>query len=79
MTEVTVAIIGALSAVAVALTEKSRRENKRDHGEVSRKLDMMGKSLGRSIDRVEQSVQRTESKLDEHIGDHARGTFNKDK
>jgi len=75
MVEIIVTAIGALSAVAVALTEKSRRENKRDHGVVSTKLDMMGKSLGRSIDRVEESVQRAEEKLDNHINEHAKGSF----
>jgi len=75
MVELIVAAIGALSAIAVALTEKSRRENKRDHGVVSTKLDMMGKSLGRSIDRVEESVQRAEEKLDNHINEHAKGSF----
>lgn len=76
--EVIVAVIGALSAVAVALTEKSRRENKRDHNVVSTKLDMIGKSLGRSIDRVEESTRRTEEKLDDHIAEHARGSFGRD-
>jgi len=42
MVEIVVSCIGALSAVAVALTEKGRRENKRDHGVVATKLDMMG-------------------------------------
>ena len=57
----------------VALIEKSRRENKTDHGIVSEKLDLIGKSLGRSIDRVEETVIRNEVKLDKHINDHARG------
>lgn len=77
MVEVVVASLAAISAVIVALIEKTRRENKRDHGIVAEKLDMLGKSLGRSIDRVEENTVRTEVKLDEHIADHARGEFNK--
>lgn len=69
----TVALIGLVGAVLVALIEKSRRENKTDHGVVSEKLDIIGKSLGRSIDRVEETVIRNEVKLDKHINDHARG------
>jgi len=75
MTEILVALITAISVVSAALVEKSRRENKRDHAFVAEKLDYMGKSLGISIDRVEQSSIRTEKKLDEHINDHAKGTF----
>lgn len=78
MVEIVVASIAGVSALLVALVEKTRRENKRDHGIVAEKLDMLGKSLGRSIDRVEENTNRTEQKLDEHIADHARGTFNKD-
>jgi hypothetical protein len=40
-------------------------------------LKQMGDSLGRSIDRVEQTAIRTEEELDGHIADHARGAFNK--
>jgi hypothetical protein len=35
----------------------------------------MGKTLGISIDRVEQTVVRNETKLDQHIRDHAKGEF----
>ena len=70
---VTVALITMVGAVLVALVEKGRRENKADHGVVSEKLDIIGKSLGRSIDRVEETVIRNEVKLDQHINDHARG------
>ena len=73
MEAITVALITVVGAVLVALVEKGRRENKSDHGVVSEKLDMIGKSLGRSIDRVEDTVVRNEIKLDQHIADHARG------
>lgn len=75
MVEVTVAVIAAISTVIAALIEKARRENKKDHATVQYKLDSLGKSLGRSIDRVEQSSLRTEAKLDQHIRDHAKGDF----
>ena len=73
MEAITVAVITMVGAVIVALIEKGRRENKVDHGVVSDKLDIIGKSLGRSIDRVEETVIRNEVKLDQHINDHAKG------
>jgi hypothetical protein len=74
-TEIIVAVIAGISAISVALVEKGRRENKRDHNMVVDKIDSLGKSLGRSIDRVEGTALRTEQKIDEHIRDHARGDF----
>jgi hypothetical protein len=73
MEQITAALITMVGAVMVALLEKTRRENKTDHGKVAEKLDLIGKSLGRSIDRVEETVIRNEVKLDQHINDHARG------
>jgi len=73
MEAITVALITMVGAVIVALVEKGRRENKADHGVVSEKLDIIGKSLGRSIDRVEETVVRNEVKLDQHIRDHVKG------
>ena len=73
MEAITVALITMVGAVIVALVEKGRRENKADHGVVSDKLDIIGKSLGRSIDRVEETVIRNEVKLDQHIRDHVKG------
>jgi len=75
MEAIIVAVIGVVGAVLVALIEKSRRENKKDHDVVFEKIDLVGKNLGRSIDRVEKSVDRTEKKLDDHIADHAKGRF----
>jgi hypothetical protein len=73
MEAITVALLTVVGAVIVALIEKGRRENKADHGVVSDKLDIIGKSLGRSIDRVEETVIRNETKLDQHIRDHVKG------
>lgn len=80
MPDIWVALIGAVSLIAVALIESGRRtsktrweENKQDHNFVVDKIETMGKSLGISIDRVEKGVERTEAKIDEHIRDHAKG------
>ena len=73
MEAITVALITVVGAAVIALIEKGRRENKTDHGVVSDKLDVIAKSLGRSIDRVEDTGIRTEGKLDQHINDHAKG------
>jgi hypothetical protein len=81
-TEIIVALIGAMSAACVALIERERRQNKsrwednkQDHNFVVSKIEDLGKSLGRSIDRVESTALRTETKLDQHINDHATGNF----
>ena len=74
MEAITVALITIVGAAAIALIEKGRRENKTDHGVVSDKLDVIAKSLGKSIDRVEDTGIRTEVKLDQHINDHAKGS-----
>ena len=78
--EIVVAVVGVFGAIAVALIEKDRRdskkhwsENKEDHNFVVGKIEDLGKSLGRSIDRVEATGVRTEEKLDQHINDHATG------
>lgn len=73
MEAIAVALIGLVGAVMVALIEKGRRENKADHSALGEKVELIGKSLGISIDRVERGVERTEEKVDRHIADHARG------
>ena len=73
MQEITIAVVSLIGAIVVALIEKGRRENKSDHNVVSEKLDIIGRNLGRSIDRVESTVIRNEIKLDQHINDHAKG------
>jgi hypothetical protein len=62
---------------SVIQTRKNRKENKADHDTVMQEISKMGKNLGRSIDRVEKGVERTEKKIDSHIADHARGEFTK--
>lgn len=80
MNEIVVSVVGAISVIAVALIETSRRTSKRhwqqnrdDHNMVIDKIDSLGKSLGASIDRVEGTALRTETKLDQHINDHVTG------
>lgn len=80
MNDIVVALIGAISIIAVALIEGNRRASKRnwaqnreDHSFVVEKIEDLGKSLGRSIDRVEATGIRTEQKLDQHINDHVTG------
>lgn len=86
MEALAVALVTTFGAIFIALIEKGRRENKSDHSalaekvketqeSLSEKIELIGKSLGISIDRVEKAVERTESKVDEHIADHARGEF----
>lgn len=84
MIEIAVAAIGALSVVAVALIERGRRvnikrweDNKADHNFVVDKIEQLGKSLGASIDRVEDTAIRTETKLDQHINDHVTGRLSR--
>jgi hypothetical protein len=87
-----VALITASSLVAVAYLQfvfkagKKRGEeakaewaqNKADHATVVSMIQQLGKSLGRSIDKTNDSVDRIESKLDTHIRDHALGGFDID-
>jgi hypothetical protein len=80
MIEIIVAIVGVIGLIAVTLIEKDRRssklmweENKVDHNYVVEKIETLGKSLGRSIDRTNKSVERIEDKMDTHIRDHAVG------
>ena len=87
-----VALITASSLIAVAYLQfvykagKKRGEeakaewvqNKADHATVVSMIQQLGKSLGRSIDKTNDSVDRIEGKLDTHIRDHAVGKFDVD-
>jgi len=87
-----VTLITACSLIAVAYLqfvykagkkrgEEARSEwlqNKADHATVVSMIQQLGKSLGRSIDKTNDSVDRIEGKLDTHIRDHALGGFDID-
>ena len=87
-----VALITACSLIAVAYLQfvykagKRRGEeaksewvqNRADHATVVSMIQQLGKSLGRSIDKTNDSVDRIEGKLDTHIRDHALGGFDLD-
>lgn len=80
MTEIVVALIGTIGVVAVGYLEHGRRasnarweQNSKDHGHVIDKIETIGRSLGISIDRVEETALRTEHKLDTHLNDHLTG------
>jgi hypothetical protein len=84
---IVVSVITASSLVAVAYLQfvfragKKRgeeakaewKQNKADHATVVGMINQMGKSLGKSIDRNNKSLDRVEEKLDGHINDHVRG------
>lgn len=80
MTDVLVAVIGAVAIVVVGYLEHGRRssnsrwtQNTIEHGHVVDKIEMIGSALGISIDRVEDTALRTEKKLDTHLNDHLTG------
>jgi hypothetical protein len=82
--EIVIALIGSGGLIGVALIEAGRRTNKKrwetnkdDHNFVVDKIEQLGKSLGASIDRVEDTALRTEQKLDLHINDHLTGKLKK--
>jgi hypothetical protein len=62
--QVAVAIITGGFGVLAAMLEFARRQNVKDHGVVSTKLDTL-----------KDGHARLESKLDNHINDHAKGEF----
>jgi hypothetical protein len=80
VTEVIVAVIGLVGVVIVGYFEHGRRssnarwaQNSIEHAHVIDKIDAMGRTLGISIDRVEETALRSEAKLDTHLNDHLTG------
>ena len=59
-----VAVIAAGGTIIAAMVQKGRKENSRDH-----------KVIAESMARIEKSVDRVETKVDQHIRDHAKGSF----
>lgn len=62
MEAVIVAVIAGVFAILVALIEKGRRENKRDHGNVMDRLDLISSEIRSDIRQVRGE-----------ISDHANG------
>jgi hypothetical protein len=62
MEAVIVAVIAGVFGVLVALIEKGRRENKRDHGNVMDRLDLISSEIRSDIRQVRGE-----------ISDHANG------
>jgi hypothetical protein len=52
MTPVIVAVIGAVGMILAALIEKGRRENKKDHGNVMDRLDLISSEIRKDIRQV---------------------------
>jgi len=72
--------VTGVAAIIVAYMERERRvankhwqQSDEAHDAIIDKIDTIGNSLGRSIDRVESTSLRTEAKLDQHINDHVTG------
>jgi len=63
---ITVAIIGLVGAIIVALIQKSRKENKEDHNVVAELLH----DVSRDVSKVEVKLDHVEYKLDTHIKEH---------
>lgn len=47
-----IAVIGAIGVILAALVEKGRRENKRDHGAVIDRLDLISSEIRHDIRQV---------------------------
>lgn len=58
------ALIAGGFSVVVALIQRATKENRVDHGVVATKLDHLA-----------EGHARIESKIDNHVGDHAKGEF----
>lgn len=67
--EAAAALISGTFLLLVALIERTRRENNRDHNRNADKLDRV---LEATKD-LKKGHERIERKVDTHINDHARG------
>lgn len=94
--EAVVAIISAITAFAVAVIEKRTRrsdekwdQNAADHKALVDRMDSIGASLGRSLDRVEgnlgEHIIRLENKIEQHddvlfshLASHAEAAFERE-
>lgn len=60
-------IIAGTFAIIVALIQKSRKENKRDHGTVLDHLDLISGEIRKDIRQVRYEVRDNRTELREHI------------
>lgn len=68
MEAIIVAAITAIGGVLAVLVQKSREENKEDHGKVMEKLI----DLHKDVHHVEVKIDHVEEKLDSHLVDHSK-------
>lgn len=68
MEAVLVAVITAVGGILAVLVQKSREENKQDHGKVMEKLV----DLHKDVHHVEVAIDHVEEKLDSHLLDHSK-------
>ncbi len=91
--EIIVAVVTGLTALAVAVIEKRTRkdeekwqQNTTEHNALVSRIENMGSSLGRSLDRVEgnlgEHIVRLENKIEQHdevlfghLASHAEAVF----
>lgn len=59
MTAVLVALVSGAFGVIVALIERTRRQNTREHGETAQRIDWVLRAIG-----------RVEHKIDRHVDEH---------
>lgn len=68
MEAILVAVITAVGGILAVLVQKSREENKEDHGKVMEKLI----DLHKDVHHVEVKIDHVEEKLDSHLVDHSK-------
>lgn len=68
--EVQVAIVGAIGLVLVALIERVRRQNQREHGHTGKGIDGIHYQLG----KIDATLEAVHDKIDTHLDDHRSNT-----
>lgn len=71
-------IITGCFGILVALVQKGRKENNRDHGIVAEKLSQIKEKVEHveaDVMHIDMDLGVIESKIDGHINDHAHGVF----
>jgi len=73
MEAIIVALIGVVGSILAVMVDRGRKENTRDHAMVADKLETMTSVL----QDIDEDVAHIESKLDDHLSDHVKASFNK--